>query len=199
MLIYGGGRHSSVIIEIAKSLNIPIQLVFDDNEKIIDMNGIPVAKYLANTFNNEQIIMGIGDNRTRKKIIDIVKHEFRNLIHSSAIIASTAKIGTGNLIKYSAIIEDNAKIGDHCIINTACSLGHDCVIEDFVHLSPNCALGAVTVGEGTHIGMGTTVIPGVKIGKWVTIGGGSVIIRDVPDYAVVVGNPGRVIKINKKE
>jgi acetyltransferase EpsM len=36
----------------------------------------------------------------------------------------------------------------------------------------------------------------VKIGKWATIGAGAVIINDVPDYAVVVGNPGKVIKFN---
>ena len=34
----------------------------------------------------------------------------------------------------------------------------------------------------------------IKIGKWVTVGAGAVIIKDIPDYAVVVGNPGRIIK-----
>jgi acetyltransferase EpsM len=37
----------------------------------------------------------------------------------------------------------------------------------------------------------------IRIGKWVMIGAGAVIIRDVPDFAVVVGNPGRIIKINQ--
>ena len=52
------------------------------------------------------------------------------------------------------------------------------------------------VGEGAHVGIGACVIQDIKIGKWATIGAGAVIIDDVPDYAVVVGNPGKIIKYN---
>ncbi len=52
------------------------------------------------------------------------------------------------------------------------------------------------VGEGTHVGIGACVIQGIKIGKWATIGAGAVIIKDVPDGAVVVGNPAKIIKMN---
>jgi len=52
--------------------------------------------------------------------------------------------------------------------------------------------------EGPHVGAGAVVIPNIIIGKWVTIGAGAVIIKDIPDFAVVVGNPGRVIKINSE-
>jgi len=56
--------------------------------------------------------------------------------------------------------------------------------------------GNVEVGEGTHVGIGASVIQGVKIGKWATIGAGAVVIKDVPDFAVVVGSPARIIKYN---
>jgi acetyltransferase EpsM len=52
----------------------------------------------------------------------------------------------------------------------------------------------VIVGEGTHIGAGATVIPNIKIGKWCIIGAGAVITKDVPDYSLVFGVPGRIIK-----
>ena len=55
------------------------------------------------------------------------------------------------------------------------------------------------VGEGTHIGAAAVVIQQVKIGRWSTIGAGAVVLRDVPDYATVVGNPGRVIKIKEPQ
>lgn len=65
------------------------------------------------------------------------------------------------------------------------------------NISPNAALaGNVTIGEGTHVGMGASIIQGIKIGKWCTIGAGAVIIQDIPDGATVVGNPGKIIKIN---
>ncbi len=195
MLIYGGGGHSSVIVEIAKSLNIPVKAIFDDNIELENQYGIPLMKYHDDLFLSDKLIIGIGDNKTRKIIAGKVNHEFTNIIHSSAIIASNAKIGIGNLLKYNTVIEAHAEIGKHCIINTACSVAHDCIVGDFVHLSPNVALGGgVKVGEGTHIGTGASVIPLVKIGKWVTIGSGAVVIHDIPDYSVVVGNPGRVIK-----
>jgi acetyltransferase EpsM len=57
--------------------------------------------------------------------------------------------------------------------------------------------GSVIVEEGSQIGINATIRQGIKIGKWVTIGAGAVIVKDVPDYAVVVGNPGRIIKYNK--
>jgi acetyltransferase EpsM len=41
--------------------------------------------------------------------------------------------------------------------------------------------GNVTIGEGTHVGIGATVIHGLKFGKWATIGAGTVVIGDVPD------------------
>ena len=53
------------------------------------------------------------------------------------------------------------------------------------------------VGEGTHIRAGAVVIPSTKIGKWCTIGAGTVVIRDIPDYAMAVGNPVRIIKMRQ--
>ena len=92
------------------------------------------------------------------------------------------------------VINARATIGKQVILNTGCSIDHDCFLEDFVHISPGVALaGNVRVGEGTHIGIGAVVIPGVKIGKWCTIGAGTVVLKDVPDGAMVVGNPGRMI------
>jgi acetyltransferase EpsM len=70
--------------------------------------------------------------------------------------------------------------------------------EDFAHISPGAHLaGNVTVQEGAHVGIGASIIQGITIGKWATIGAGTVIIQDVPDYAVVVGIPGKVIRYNQ--
>ena len=49
-------------------------------------------------------------------------------------------------------------------------------------------------GELSFIGIDTTIIQGIKIGKNVTIGAGSVVIRDIPENTIVVGNPAKVIK-----
>ena len=55
------------------------------------------------------------------------------------------------------------------------------------------------VGFGSHVGIGSSVIQGVIIGKGAIIGAGAVVLRNVPDYAVVVGNPGKILKFRNNE
>ena len=54
-----------------------------------------------------------------------------------------------------------------------------------------------SITEGSFIGAGSVIIPGKRVGAWATVGAGAVVIQDVPDYAVVVGNPGRIIRYDK--
>ena len=69
------------------------------------------------------------------------------------------------------------------------------MIEDFVHISPNAALaGNILVKKGAHIGLGANVIQGITIGENAIIGAGTVVLTDVPNNAVVVGNPGRIVR-----
>ena len=57
----------------------------------------------------------------------------------------------------------------------------------------------VEIGDYAWIGAGATVLPGVRVGQHAVIGAASVVTKDVPDYAVAVGNPARVIKMLDKE
>lgn len=54
--------------------------------------------------------------------------------------------------------------------------------------------GKVIIGDDVWVGSNSVILPGVKIGNGVVVGAGSVITKNIPDYAVVVGNPARVIK-----
>ena len=53
-------------------------------------------------------------------------------------------------------------------------------------------------GELSFIGIGTTIIQGIKIGRNVTIGAGSVVIKDIPDNVITIGNPAKIIKYKNK-
>lgn len=55
----------------------------------------------------------------------------------------------------------------------------------------------VIIGDDADIGIGTIILPGVNIGRGVQIGAGAVVTRDIPDYAVAVGNPAKVIRQRK--
>lgn len=57
----------------------------------------------------------------------------------------------------------------------------------------------VLIREYAWVGAGATILPGVSIGRHAIVGAGSVVTKDVPDYAVAVGNPAKVIKMLDKE
>lgn len=196
--IYGASGHAKVIIDIVHSRKEEkILYVFDDDrqkKKILgyEVTNGPSEKLLTGT----PTIIGIGNNKIRKRIAQSINGIIPPFLsHATAVISPSAKIGSGTVVMSNAVINVEAVIGRHCIINTSAVIEHEVLLEDFVHVSPNASLaGGVKVGEGTQIGIGASIIPGIKIGKWVTVGAGAVIINNVPDYALVVGNPGRLVR-----
>ncbi len=196
MILFGASGHCKSVIDIAESIGESIQLIYDDNPRAEAVCHIPVKKYAEGISGlNDTWIISIGDNAKRKEVSKRLPSNFGLLVHCTASVSSWASVGNGTTIMAKVVINACASIGLHCIINSAAVIEHDCKVGDFVHISPNVSLaGDVSVGEGTHIGIGACVLPGINIGKWATIGAGAVIINDVPDGAVVVGNPGRIIK-----
>ena len=201
MILYGAGGHANVVISCLEENNIKVFGIFDDNPNLTDFGGIKVfGEYEKNIMPDEKIIISIGDNVTRRKISKKIIHKYGSVIHSSAIVDRLTNIGKGSVIFHNSVIQRHVSIGKHVIVNTASSVDHDCKIEDFVHIAPNATLcGEVFVDMGTLIGAGSVIKPGVKIGKWCIIAVGAVIIRDVPDFSVVIGNPGRIIRKNDFE
>ena len=197
--IYGIGGHAKVLIESAILNDFTIDCLYDDdvNKSCSNFGRFKIIGPIDINF-RDSLIIAIGNNKIRKQISDrIAKANWRTIIHPTSIISKEVLIGEGSVIMAGAIIQPDTRIGKHVIINTGASIDHDCCIGNYVHISPKVTLsGDVYVGDGAHIGVGACVIPGITIGKWAIIGAGSVIIRDVPDYAVIVGNPGKVIKYN---
>ncbi|MDE5834435.1 MAG: galactoside O-acetyltransferase [Ruminococcus sp.] len=82
-------------------------------------------------------------------------------------------------------IEDNVMIAGNVSILTN---NHDPYERDILVCKP------VVIKKGVWIGAGATILPGVTVGKYAIVGASSVVTHDVPDYAVVVGNPARIVK-----
>lgn len=194
--ILGAGGHAKVVIEIAELLDFHIDNIYDDNPSIDE-----VLDYKVNAKKeiapNANLVLAMGNNIARKQKSEVLIANYTNVIHPKSVLSRRIKIGVGNVVMASVVINTSCTIGSHCIINTAASIDHDCIIGDFVHIAPKVALaGGVQVGEGSLVGIGSSVRQQVIIGKWCTIGAGSVVINDIEDYAVVVGNPAKVINYN---
>ena len=111
---------------------------------------------------------------------------------------------------------NHVRIGRDVFINSNCLLmaRGEITIEDGVMIAANAqiisnnhdpydlsvlTLKPVVIKKSAWIGAGATILPGVTIGKHAVIGAASVVTHDVPDYAVAVGNPARVVKFLEKE
>ena len=198
MILYGAGGHAKVVLSCLEENSIQVLGIFDDNPNLIEFEDMNIlGKYDREKYPDEKIIISIGDNSIRKKISNKIKHEFGHIVHPSATVDRLVEVGEGSVIFHKSVIQRQVSIGKHVIINTAASVDHDCIIQDYAHIAPNATLcGGIIIGTGTLIGAGSVIKPGIRIGDWCTIAIGAVIHKDIPDYTVVVGNPGRISKTN---
>lgn len=195
--VFGAGGQGFAVIELIRSLNeyTPV-CVFDDDPKSTHVLGVPVESD-SDKFGMLPLVIAIGNNSIRKEISEKIKTEYPSFIHESAIRYPSSKVGQGTVVFPNSVIDADAHLGDFCIVNNNATVSHNARIGDFVHVAIQASVaGNVAVGSGTLIGAGSIILPEVTIGKWVTIGAGAVVTKDVPDNAVVFGNPAKIVRYN---
>lgn len=139
----------------------------------------------------------IADGTARLRIREQVERlgmSMPKVVHPSAFIAPSARVGPGTFVKAGAVIETNVVVGSCCIVDNGAVIAHDTQLGDCVHLAPGVSLGSsIKVGDLTIVGIGASVSTGVHIGSRCIISVGSSVVRDVPDNSIVEGVPGRII------
>jgi sugar O-acyltransferase (sialic acid O-acetyltransferase NeuD family) len=126
--------------------------------------------------------------------LGVPRGRWATLIDPQALVADDVTCGAGVLAAAGCAIMCGARLGDHVAARTGAHVGHDSTIEDFVMVGVNAVVcGYATVREGAHIAPGALVREGLTIGRYSVIGLGAVVIENVPDGAIVAGNPARVI------
>ena len=130
-----------------------------------------------------------------------------------SVVLKDAVIGNNCNVCAHTLIENDVVVGNNVTIKSGVYLWDGLRIEDDVFIGPCVAFTndkmprskqypevflSTTVKKGASIGANATILPGVTLGEYCMIGAGSVVTKDVPAYAVVVGNPASVIRILEK-
>ena len=137
-------------------------------------------------------------------------------IWHGAQIRERAKLGHNCIVGKNAYIDFEVSLGDNVKVQNNASLYHGLIVEDGVFIGPHVIatndriprainpdgslkgaddweVGHTHICRGAAVGAGAILVTGVTIGRWALVGAGAVVTRDVPDHAIVVGNPARVI------
>jgi acetyltransferase-like isoleucine patch superfamily enzyme len=132
----------------------------------------------------------------------------RTRVWQFVVILSGAAIGDDCNICSHCFIENDVVVGDRVTVKSGVQLWDGLRLEDDVFVGPNVTFTndrfprsreysqpfqQTVVRTGASIGGGATILPGLEIGSRAMIGAGAVVTHDVPERAIVVGNPARVI------
>lgn len=210
IVIVGSGGHAKVLIDCLRMLGREIlfctEVETESFGQIVDGILIKGPDELVLDFDRDkvQLVNGLGSVGKpfgRKAIYERFTNEgfeFARVIHPSATVAKSTKIGEGVQIMAQTAIQSGAIIGANTIVNTAASVDHECQIGANCHVAPKVALsGGVVVGQGSHIGTGASVIQGINIGVDCVVGAGATVVSNLADGTIAIGTPAKPISSNK--
>lgn len=130
-----------------------------------------------------------------------------------SVIFENARIGENCNICAHTLIENDVVIGNNVTIKSGVFLWDGMRVEDDVFIGPNATFtndvmprskiypdifSGITLKKGASIGANATILPGITIGRRAMVGAGAVVTKDVPDGAIVVGNPATITRYIKE-
>ncbi len=177
--------------QIGKKREIPVKGSVSDIVKLLDTEKGKVISAFGGFVNHPQNGLRVLND------LKIDKDKWLTFIDQTAVVPyEFCDLGMDVFIGPLAQLSPDVTISNHCSIFGNAFVGHDSIIGEFCHLATNSVIGSnVTVGCGVHIGSNSVVREHIVIGDYSIIGAGAVVVKDVPENAIVVGNPAKILKM----
>lgn len=206
VIFVGAGGHCKILIESLDKNQYDIVGIIDGfSRKGSEVAGVSVigsdedAEHIFASGVHNAVISIVGNLKLRRKLLDKYRKIgffFPNIIHPTAHISSSVRIGNGAAILAGACINAEAELRDFVTVNTGAIIEHEVLVDENSHVAPGAILlGACKIGKETMIGAGSIVLQQTKVGNNSMVGAGSVVLRDVTDEAIVYGNPAKEKRI----
>ncbi|WP_423141262.1 acetyltransferase [Parablastomonas sp. CN1-191] len=206
--IIGAGGFGAEVLGTLRSTWRPggdgaVELAFAVDDPDADsFLGVPVHP-LGDVAAGDSFVIAIGAGAVRRRLHQTLTARGAlpfELTAPTAVIGHQVFTGEGLLLSDFTMLTGDLRVGAQFQCNIYSYVAHNCVIGDYVTFAPRvCCNGNVHIDDDAYIGTGAVLRQGtaekpLRIGKGATVGMGAVVTKDVPEGAVVVGNPARPLE-----
>ena len=210
ILLYGGKSTALIVCEMLKEKKTKPSFIYDEyiskpyfRINCVFSNKKKDLKKFIKDRRDFFVCIGMMDGFLRDYISKFFINKKLNpisIISNRAFIDKTVSYGHGLLAMPNSFVHKHAVIGNNCYLNVNSVIDHECKIGNGVHIMGSAYIaGRVIIDDFASIGANATILPDIKLGKGCIVGAGSVVTKDVGHGDVVVGNPAKFLKKNKRK
>lgn len=148
----------------------------------------------------DALAIGIGNPQVRDRLGRELRArhpalELPPLVHPTARMDASCRLGEGVLVCAGNIFTVNVEIRSYAMVNLSCTIGHEAILGAGCVLNPTVNVsGGVALGDRVLVGTGAQILQYVDIGADAVIGAGAVVTKDVPEGMTVAGVPARELR-----
>lgn len=141
----------------------------------------------------DRFAIALGDPATKAVICQTLASkgaDFLSVVHPSATVSRSAKLGKGVVIGPGSYIATHAVLGDFACVNSLTGVGHDAVVGEATTISSQVdIMGAVVLADEVFVGSGARLLPRISVGARAKIGAGAIVVRSVKPGTTMFAKP----------
>lgn len=208
LIIVGAGGMGRKVLVCLKRLNTEnkwnIKGFLDDNEHALEGKkcDLKIIGKISdwNPTENQVFVMGISEPHTKRIVSELLIRKgafFETIISPDVILGDYVEIGEGSVIMTPYNVESGCKIGKF-VTMLGSTIAIDGKLGDYSTTTGFANLTYANIGKEVYVGSHAVILSNVTIGNGAYIGAGSIVMKDVPSYTQVFGNPARIVGERKR-